>query len=148
MPTYEFACHTCEKIVEHYQSIHDDEVLRVCPECGECNPDLFYKIVSCPLMLIDKTPKTVGSFAEQNTKKVGRYKIDEFNEHVEQRRKVAKKKLPKGAKPIDRIDGFTPWFRSGKVEGLPLRDQLKEDDLKKITSSKESEEKFINTGKI
>jgi putative FmdB family regulatory protein len=33
MPTYLYACKTCEHNFEAQQSIHD-EALKVCPECG------------------------------------------------------------------------------------------------------------------
>jgi putative FmdB family regulatory protein len=34
MPTYEYACRSCDQVIEVFQSIRDDP-LTVCPRCGQ-----------------------------------------------------------------------------------------------------------------
>lgn len=70
MITYSYVCERgCSFQLK--QSIKDDPI-QICPECyAACS-----RVIGLPTV-IDKTPKTLGSYAEQNTKRVGKYKIEE-----------------------------------------------------------------------
>jgi putative FmdB family regulatory protein len=122
MPTYEYICDNskCCYNFEIHQSMADDSLVE-CPECG--NETLRRKIFT-PFCFVKGEPKTVGHIASRNTENMGRY---EYDDRIAQRKNRVRKASDKlieetGAKNIEHT-GELPWWRSGKVPGLPREEK-------------------------
>ncbi len=79
MPTYDFECRECGYSDEIFQR-HDAPSTLNCPQC---NKQAFSKIfVNPPVMFVKGEPTTIGHLADRNTKKMGRYELqDKKEEH-------------------------------------------------------------------
>jgi putative FmdB family regulatory protein len=90
MLTYEYECTNCKDVFEIRQSIKDKPL--TC--CQKCEQETLQRVIYPPHSVIDKSPKTVGTLAEQNSKKHKGH-VDEMN---------AKKAEERQAKRPD------PWY--------------------------------------
>lgn len=73
MPFYDYRCTECECKVEAKQSIHD-EPLTKCPDCGTLS---LVRVIGVPRAIIYGNAETVGQIADYNTRKMGKYELEE-----------------------------------------------------------------------
>ena len=87
MITYHYKCNNCNYEFEVMQSIKD-KPKKKCPECS------LHKLerVLYSTMVIDMTPKTVGSLADKQTKKMGHFEREEKQYERQQEMLEAKKR--------------------------------------------------------
>jgi putative FmdB family regulatory protein len=103
MPTYLYRCklESCQHEFETYHSIKADYLVN-CPHCEQPTLSVIPFAVG---VLVKDEPKTIGSLAEKNTDKLGRYGREDLWAKIDQNKKDAKeaareelsKKLPSGA---------------------------------------------------
>jgi len=75
---YDYECSTCgHKIVDHYQSIHDDPISL----CEKCQNHSLIRLISGGLGSFFKEAKTIGQLADKNWSQMGRYKQSELEEN-------------------------------------------------------------------
>jgi putative FmdB family regulatory protein len=78
---YDYECSTCgHKIVDHYQSIHDDPISL----CEKCQNHSLVRLISGGLGSFLKDAKTIGQLADKNWSKMGRYKQSEIEDKSKQ----------------------------------------------------------------
>lgn len=116
MNTYEYECQQedCQFSFEVRQSIKDKHRYKKCPACERFSLER----VIFPSDFFIKDVKTLGQLAEQNNKKLGTYGLQakerKLQEQQEQNRQARldsiKKKLPPGAKIVDRKGEHKPWY--------------------------------------
>jgi hypothetical protein len=88
-----------------------------------------------PNFFIKGTPTTVGHQAARNTEKLGHYEYqDKMAERKARIRKASDKMLEvSGGKSVEH-KGDLPWWRSGKVPGLPKKERpIKSKEVDEIT---------------
>lgn len=150
MITYEYICDGCAVNFEVERSIHDALLGSTCPECGE---DSLRQVFGNPFMLIYSDPKTVGHLAARNTKKIGYAELQERQAIKKLEKIEALKRLEpkhKGEVVIPKEQPRLPWWRSGKIPGLPKSE--KPLDANKFVDKKTGVEKtdvikkYIETG--
>jgi putative FmdB family regulatory protein len=72
---YDYLCKECgHKVVDHYQSIHDDPITL----CPECNLNTLERIITGGMACFVKDVKTIGQLADKNLSKLGSYKRSEL----------------------------------------------------------------------
>jgi putative FmdB family regulatory protein len=72
MPTYDYSCSSCEHIFEARHGFNEDA-----PPCPECGKNKLEQIINdAPLVFIKGEPSTIGQLADRNTKKMGRYELE------------------------------------------------------------------------
>lgn len=105
MPIYHYKCDSCNRDFEITQSIKDDSL----SECILCGQNNIGRILYCPI-IIDRTPKTVGSLSELNTDKMGVYGRDQKREELNKDKKAVKRPeyRPDRDTPDMAINTFTP----------------------------------------
>jgi putative FmdB family regulatory protein len=114
MLTYVYECSNCENICEAKQSIKDKPLIK----CQECEQDTLFRVIQTP-EFFDKTPRTVGSLAEQRTRK-HRGHVNEMD-----------------AKKAEEIKAkHDPWYG-----------RLPKDKKKELTKNPEKIQRYINEGK-
>lgn len=74
MPTYEYRCEQCGHELEIQQSMKDDSITL----CPNCNTEHLERIISLTMWFVKGEPTTIGQLAEKNSKKMGKYKVDEL----------------------------------------------------------------------
>ena len=139
MPTYEFICEKCESITELFQGICQPLPIE-CEKCGSTEP-VFYQKFGCGAAGLAKgysSVTTVGQIAELNSKRLGKEQLRKREEHEKAIRKPIGRKGVKGTR-VEKSEEL-PWWRSGKVAGLPKMD--KPLDLSKIPDK----ERYIHEG--
>lgn len=114
MPTYEYEC-TSGHVFELIQSIHSDPIEKC--ECGSpCE-----RIISGGYVIFE--PKTVGSVAEQNRKKMGKYELESkekpYQDLLQEKKDKAPPWRPGTTKPMTELNNKTPeqldrYIREGK----------------------------------
>lgn len=120
MPTYKYGCENCgEEFFVLRSILSDKEVDCVCgAKCSNV-------IITGGAAIIDKTPRTVGTLAEQNTRKFGRDNCKQKEIELRARTKKAKKQLNKEIKMADGsvgiredkpVDVHTPEWRKGPLD--------------------------------
>jgi putative FmdB family regulatory protein len=119
MPIYGYTCDQCSYEFEITQSMKDDCLV----ECPECKQESLQRKIYVPLLHIVGEPTTLGHLAARNTSRMGHY---EYEDRMAQRKKRVQKASDKlceqtGGKNIERGTEL-PWYRSGKMEGLPRRE--------------------------
>lgn len=91
MPLYDYICSNCGHRFETKQGIKDGPLTN-CPACATPNLE---RAITTPLMIIDTTPKTLGTLAERNKKNIGSYELDKLGrEHKTKKKQTLK--LSKG----------------------------------------------------
>ena len=120
MATYEYHCEACGHEFETVQSMSEDSLV-TCPKC-EC--DTLVKKICVPMVFIKGEPQTLGHQAARNTEKMGRYEYESAMEDRAKRIRQASDKMVEatGGKNVQH-DGTLPWWRSGKVPGLPREER-------------------------
>lgn len=73
MPIYEYKCENCDHSFEIKQDWNAGRK-RKCPECKKYK---LIKVISPPIVVVKGEPQTVRQWAEKNTKKMGRYELDD-----------------------------------------------------------------------
>jgi len=74
MPTYDYECADCKHREEIFQKFAEEELTI----CTACNTSSFRRIIlEAPLAFIKGEPTTIGHLADRNTKKMGRYELDD-----------------------------------------------------------------------
>ncbi len=72
---YDYSCTSCDhRVIDHYQSIHDDPIT-LCPSCGSHS---LQRQITGGLGAFVKDVKTIGQLADKNWSKVGTYKRSEI----------------------------------------------------------------------
>jgi putative FmdB family regulatory protein len=72
---YDYECSHCgHRIVDYYQSIHDDPITL----CNKCNNDSLNRVITGGLGSFCKDAKTIGQLADSNWSKMGSYKRSEI----------------------------------------------------------------------
>jgi putative FmdB family regulatory protein len=114
MITYEYECTNCKDVFEARQSIKDKPLVK----CEKCGKKTLLRVIYPPSNLIDKTPRTVGTLAEQNSKKHKGHLNEIEAKKTEERKKtepwygrMSKDKKKDLAKNPHKIDRF---IREGK----------------------------------
>ena len=74
MITYEYECGDCDNKLEIGQSIKDKPI-SLCDKCG--NYTLSRVISGGITPIVKQEPKTLGQLADRNTKKMGKYELQE-----------------------------------------------------------------------
>jgi len=140
MPTYEYECEKCKIRFEISHSIKQPP-LEDCPKCKAVKS--LERLISEPFMIIDKTPKTLGSMADKNNRTMGKYKLeDKIQENIDRKNKAQDKLLEEsekitGVKPVDKRKIKKSWFN--KDSNNPTK-------LAKLT--KEQKKNYIEKGKL
>jgi len=94
MPIYEYLCQTCTYNFEQKQSIHDDAL----EECPSCLCKSLERVIFAPMLISNGEPRTLGTLAEKNRRKMGQYAIDKrVRDRKEKDKKARKLVLPEGA---------------------------------------------------
>lgn len=127
MPLYSYVCDDCDYSYEQVRSIHKAHPKK-CPNCSsKTGLHQNYQTVS-GLGFVKNGPTTIGQQMELNEKTWGRELTQVKQDEALKKRnwKTSKKDLP--------------WWRSGKVDGLPREE--KPLDLTKVKNVK----KYIETG--
>jgi putative FmdB family regulatory protein len=111
MPTYDYSCKSCEYVFEAKHGFNEDA-----PPCPECGKNKLEQIINeAPLVFIKGEPSTIGQLADRNTKKMGRYELEnkrrEDNMDDHKKHKEVREKR-------HRINKMTPkqkrkWIREG-----------------------------------
>ena len=86
MPTYDYKCESCNYETEIVHGFNQPT-----PKCETCNDDLKIVINQAPMVFVKGEAKTLGQLSEQNTKKMGRYELEDKRNH-QQKGKVEKEK--------------------------------------------------------
>jgi putative FmdB family regulatory protein len=114
MLTYVYECTNCGRMSEVQQSIKD----RPLTNCSECDHDTLQRVIQTP-EFFDRTPRTVGTLAEQRTRK-HRGHVNEMD-----------------AKKAEEIKAkHDPWYG-----------RLPKDKKKELAKNPEKIQRYINEGK-
>jgi putative FmdB family regulatory protein len=139
MPIYQYSCDNpeCEcDTFETYQSIKEG-ALKICPYC---QTQSIERVIHSVYVFIRQEPKTLGSLADANRKRLGESYCQEQEQKIREERLSASEfvgKLPKGAsKGPKRIAMDTPWRKANEPVDLSL-----------AKMNKEQKQKYIMTGK-
>lgn len=91
MPLYDFECEPCAYYTEIRQG-PDDPDTHACPLCEK--QTLKKVFINPPSISIVGEPSTIGHLADRNTKKMGRYEIEDKNKknNINQDKKAIKTK--------------------------------------------------------
>lgn len=119
MPTYKYECEECGAEFLYSRSILSDKEV----DC-ECGAKCSNVIITGGAAIIDKTPRTVGTLAEQNTKKFGKEYCMQKEKELRARNKKAQKQLNPEIKMVDgsvgvreeKHDPYTPSWRKGPLD--------------------------------
>lgn len=127
MPIYPMRCRACGYEGEEYRSI----IQGPSENCPECNADESAGFTQnweelnagCWVYGEDRIT-TVGQQAEFNEKKLGKEQASKVWENTRTKKEEA---CPWAAIPGTKVgkpvEGKTPWWRDGSVEGLPAKDK-------------------------
>lgn len=108
MVTYEYKCTICQHQFEHRKSIKDKH-LEICPACNQFSLETV--IAGGIHASVERDVTTLGQQAEKNSKKLGKYKVEELDsqktdwnrdEKYEKQKKI--EKIIAGGK--DKIDKY------------------------------------------
>ena len=76
MPLYDFECEPCAYYTEIRQGPNDPDT-HACPLCEQ--ETLKKVFINAPSISVIGEPSTIGHLADRNTKKMGRYEIEDKN---------------------------------------------------------------------
>lgn len=91
MPIYQYRCRACKYEFDEYQSIKA-EPLTECPLRPVCNGTIFRVIHA--VAVVDKTPKTLGTLAEKNSKAMGQEQREIKTNEIKRRVPTSKSDAP------------------------------------------------------
>ena len=86
MITYEYLCPDCGNNFEIEQSIKDKPI----NICDKCNSTSIHRVIHCATVFVDQGAKTLGQVAERNTKKMGKYELQEKRENHKRSEELAR----------------------------------------------------------
>ena len=86
MPTYDYQCNTCGIEFEQFHGFKEEP--SPC-KCG--SSDIKIVINQPPIGFVKGEAKTLGQLAEKNTKKMGRYELDDRRAYQNAEKKEKKK---------------------------------------------------------
>lgn len=98
--TYYYKCKNCLSDFEYEERIKDKRKI----QCSICNTNsLETQILSAPISFVQHDAKTLGQQAERNTKKMGRYELEEkrHKDSISTRMKKLQKKIEGKGTVID-----------------------------------------------
>jgi len=112
MPTYDFECEKCAYYTEIKQGFEDPST-HTCPHCNE--PTLIKVYINAPAMFVRGEPTTIGHLADRNTKKMGKYELQEKSNKDGAK---ADKEQIKARESRRKINSMTPeqkvkWIKDG-----------------------------------
>jgi putative FmdB family regulatory protein len=116
MPTYDYQCNTCGIEFEQFHGFKEEP--SPC-KCG--SSDIKIVINQPPIGFVKGEAKTLGQLAEKNTKKMGRYELDDRRAYQNAEKKEKKKDW---------------WEKSGDAS---------KSDINKMSKSQKA--KYIRDGK-
>jgi putative FmdB family regulatory protein len=138
MLSYNYECtnEECGAEFVHHKRISEPH-LTVCPICSGTLQSI---ITSAPFMFMSREPTTIKQLAEHNSKKMGKYKVEDKERAITQERESSREarrqhleaNLPPGVQLVKNQE-HKPWY--GKLD--------KKIDLKSPTQV----EKYIKDGK-
>lgn len=137
MITYHYRCTLCQNEFEIQQSIKEDPL----QQCHCCNQYRLERVIHTGLHVsVRSEPKTVGQIADRNTKKMGKYEIEDKNKKYKDEEKAARQKLREhaeslGASVPDRPD----------EKPVPFYGKSDHDKINRMTEKQKT--KFILEGK-
>ena len=138
MPIYQYECSQCGWQEEVSHSIKQEFLT----ECTSCHSNTFSVIITDAPLAFVKEITTVGQFAENNTKKLGKYKIQEIEESKEVAKEVKNQNF---AEKIDKMVDQGKLPRGTRVRKYER--QKKDDKLEKLMKmTPEKTKKYIETG--
>jgi len=110
MPTYDYECADCKHQEEIFQKFAEKE-RSICPSCSKSS---FRRVIlEAPLVFVKGDPTSVGQLAERNTKKLGKYELED-------RRKADNMETHKQNKGVNslrgRINKMTPAQKKRYIE--------------------------------
>lgn len=76
MPTYDFECEPCAFYTEIKQGFNDPST-HACPLCGK--ETLVKVFINPPAIMVRGEPTTIAQLADSNTRKLGKYEIQDKN---------------------------------------------------------------------
>lgn len=139
MPTYHYACKSCEHEEMIVQSIKS-EPETICVSCGEA---ALERVIHAPDLLIRGEPKTLGQLADRNTSKMGKYELEAKRENHRKEGAKGRKELPKAERPW--------WRKSDKVDTrlakLAPNVEVKNKKIIKSEPLRKKARDYIMTGK-
>lgn len=133
MPRYVYACDDCSIQFEIIQSINDLSVA----DCPVCNAVTKHRVPQ-PVMIFNKTPSTLGGYADQKRSSMGKYAYeDTLHKMANSRGAEYCGALPEGASVVKKEKTERPFYR-------PDRDTA---DLGLLKASPDQLQRYIQTGK-
>ena len=100
MATYEYKCETCEHFFSEELSIKKYRKRKKCPSCKK---NTLQRVIGRPTVFIKDSPVTIGQLAEQNTKKMGHYELEEKQRQDNKELRKAKKEARKSQGEINKM---------------------------------------------
>lgn len=139
MPTYMYKCDSCSHELEIFQHMSEFKELKKCPQCHK---NELYQVISV-YGCVKQEPKTLIQQAELNTKKLGKYGLEEKRRKDKLENEIRRKKplIEKGLIPEDSIGKEKPKMWYGEL------DKNKEKEIFSGKDSKKKIKKYIKDGK-
>jgi len=110
MPIYTYRCDGCDFEFEATQSIKDKPLRK----CHKCNRNALQRLLHAPICIMMNDVTTIGQLAEKNSKKIGKYKLEELEANDPG---IQKKKKNKEKKELhDKINKMTPQQKKRYIE--------------------------------
>lgn len=100
MAYYEYRCEACEHFFGEELSIKKYKRRKKCPSCGKYK---LLRILDAPTISVKGCPTTIGQLAEANTKKMGRYELEEKENKDSKELREAKKETRKSQRTINKM---------------------------------------------
>lgn len=119
IPLHDFYCAHCYTLYQNIRLNIKDDVKYSCPEC-EDETDHVPSITSFTFI---KGNNTLGSLAEKNNQKLGRYGVEDKIRAIKEENKERsrfKGKLPNGASFVERPEGRPFWREDSSHADLNL----------------------------
>lgn len=135
MPIYGYICQnsTCVYEFETEQRMVDNALVK----CPQCKKKTLIRKIYAPNFFIKGDPTTVGHQAARNTEKLGHYEYqDKMAERKTRIRRASDKMLEASGGKLIEHSGELPWWRSGKVPGLPKKERpINSNEVNEITKN-------------
>lgn len=132
MPEYVYYCEKCSIEFSIIQGIND----LACADCVECATITKHRIPQ-PMMIIDKTPKTLGSLADHRRNEMGQYGYHDTVQKMANERKVEFcGKLPEGTEQVQPTTDRPFWRKDSALPDYSLNRLSPEEKGKYIMEGK------------
>lgn len=138
-----YICDSCDYSFQKEQKLHDPKRCKKCPQCGKHK---LYQDLTGIYCGIIKDPTTIGHQADRNTKKMGKYELQEkrrkdaLDKKTNKENILKKKGLVSDSFSLPDPDYIPPW---GKIDADKAR-SIKSESNPKI--KKERMKKYIEKG--